>query len=297
MDGGLKFNNPALLALQEVQRLVPRFRNPDQLVTVGTGTRVGVQNSGTHSGFARAISHSSVGPAVNHYLASFDGTIASNDLYSMLSVADRDPDRWFRRFDVHMENLPDLADIHAMDNLAQVALAHFLSDSAVQDLALAILASNFYLELRRLPVYEDGSYLCYARIMSRVSVANCAFASLMQRLDSLGARFVVGGRLHREVRPTILTTDHTGNFCKPILFHVQELNDPVDVRLQFSDTQIHGVSANCITVRSLIELQRLEWVSFCDTMSTFPSGRKRRRLPQTRACEPVTKRRRDSGFG
>lgn len=266
VDGGLSFNNPALLALQEVQKLVPAYPNPDLLVTIGTGICVPGPPTDAHTGFARIFSSSSLGPAVDHYQGSFDGTRLSNELYAMLTVAGRNPDKWYRRFDLPIEGqLPDLADVRVMNGLGRDALAHFGLDRTINDLALAILASNFFIELRRMPVYDNGSYLCYSRILSRISVAHQGFASMIRRLDSLGARFTVQERLYKEPKPTILTTDHVGNFCKPVLFCVEQLDRELDVRVQFPNAKSYDISANRMTVQSLIERQRLDWVGVNDT--------------------------------
>lgn len=302
VDGGLSFNNPTLLALQEVQKLVPTYPNPDQLVTIGTGTRVSGPTTDALTGFARILNGSSVGPAFNHYQGSFDGTRTSNELYAMLSIAGRDPDRWYRRFDLPIEGqLPDLADSRAMNGLASDAFAHFASNRTVNDLAMAILASNFYIELRRMPVYSNGSYLCYGRILSRISVANRGFESMIRRLDSLGARFIVQGRLYKEPKLTVLTTDHVGNFCKPVLLCVEELDKELDVRLQFPNAKSYDISANRMTIDSLIERQRLNWVGIHDARRTCLCPRTTHPVTQKRSCTHDTevgakssKRRRDS---
>ena len=265
VDGGLSFNNPALLALQEVKNLAPAYPNPDQLVTIGTGTCTFGPPADQHTGFTRFWNRTSLGPALNHYQGSFDGTKLSNELYTMLSVAGRDPSEWYRRFDLPVkDHLPDLADARAIPALGDRALAHFASDRSIDDLAMAILASTFYIKLKRMPVYENGSYTCYAQILCRISMANPGFQSMIRRLDSLGARFVVQGRLHTKPESTILTIDRSGNFCKPVLIRVEELDKELDVRVLFPDTRSYGISANQMTPASLIERQRLNWVGMSD---------------------------------
>ncbi|KAF1351458.1 FabD/lysophospholipase-like protein [Lizonia empirigonia] len=302
VDGGLSFNNPALLALQEAQRLAPAYPNPDQLVTVGTGTCMSGPQADPHSGFARILNRTSLGPALNHYQGSFDGTRLSNELHTILSIAGRDPSRWYRRFDLPVEGqLPDLADAGAMAGLANRALAHFTSNRSIDDLAMAILASNFYIKLKRMPVYENGLYHCYTQILSRISMANPGFQSMIRRLDSLEARFVVQGRLYKEPKPTILTTDRVGNFCKPVLFCVEELDKELDVQVLFPKAKSYGISANCMSVESLIERQRLDWVGVSDASCTDVCwGRKRhvlgkrQRSQQTPVGPKPSRRRRDS---
>lgn len=219
----------------------------------------------------------------------------------MLSVAGRDPSQWYRRFDFPVEGqLPDLADARAMPALANRAFAHFASDRSIDDLAMAILASNFYLKLKRMPVYENGSYTCYAQILSRISGANPGFKSMIRRLDSLEARFVVQGRQHK-AKPTILTTDSSANFCKPVLICVEELNKELDVRVQFPNTRSYSISANHMTIASLIERQRLDWVGASNAGRPDACGEakrrvlgKRQRTQQTEVGPKPSKRRRGS---
>ena len=200
----------------------------------------------------------------------------------MLSTAGREPERWYRRFDLPLhEKLPDLADICAMPILAKTSRTHFASYPQVKDLAMALLASNFYFELRCMPVYENQSYICYGRILSLISVENKAFVSLIQRLDTLGAHFMVQGRVQWQKRPTILTTDHLGNFCKPIVLCVDELKEQVDVQLRFADGRSYSISANPREVQSFIKLQKLDWVSYNRSVSLRSGSQKKRQRQHT----------------
>lgn len=261
VDGGLRYNNPALLALEEVRRFVPEYENPDQLVTVGTGTCVSQLPAVARTGLARIVNESSIGPAISHYVASFEGEKMSEELFSVLSIAGSNPSRWYRRFDLPVKTqLPDLADVGAMDSLSNAAQSHFATDPAVEDVAMALLASNFYLELRRMPLYEKRLYMCYGRILSRVSTVHPAFESLFRRLDALGARFVVQGRSHKEARPTLLSIDQVGNFCKPVLLYAKSLDQVLDIQIKFANSKFYDISANRLTLKSLIERQRLDWV-------------------------------------
>ena len=268
-------------------------------MNVGTGTHIPSLIPKPLTGIGRLLNASSIGPAVNHYETSFSGEKMWRELLSILTTAGREPSRWCRRFDLRTEEkLPDLADTQAMNSLAIAAQSHFATDPAIDDLAMAVLASNFYLELRRVPLYESRCYVCYSRILSRVSVAHSAFVSFFQRLDSLGARFVVEGRLLNKTNSTVLVTDSTGNFCMPVRLCVQDLDQAMSIQVKFGNGKFHDISANRTSVRSLIQRQRLHWVGkqdytsrLCSKSATIDSMTKRRPNGTLKGTEQGRKRR------
>ena len=107
-----------------------------------------------------------------------------------------------------------------------------------------------------MPVYEEGSYCCYGRILSRVPVTHLAFPALMQKFECLNAEFVAQGRTVRKTRADF---DWKKNFGKPVLLRVQELEDLVSVRVKLKGTQSYHISASPFSVDGFIKLQKLEW--------------------------------------
>jgi hypothetical protein len=255
------------------------FDNPDQFVTVGTGTCEAERTTNERTGLSRALYECSLRPALSHYIAiTFDGKKASDDLRLMLSIAGREPERWYRRFDLPLQqSLPDLADTSAMNDLAVTARTYFASDKRVNDVAMGLLASNFYLKLVGMPTYRNGLFVCYGRILSRISVSNPAFTSFFQRLDDLGAHFMIPGLSQRQKTPSILITDHVGNFSRPITLRVKELEKEVDIRLSLSDKRSYSISAMPCTIQSFVERQKLDWVHPRHAIPHHSSCGKRRR--------------------
>jgi hypothetical protein len=262
MDGGLSDNNPSLLAYLEMHSVMPEHGRLDQFVSVGTGACKLRQMCSTKTWLSRVSGMSSVPHTFEHYWDhNFDGNREFSKFRHTLTVTlpdgDSDVDSWLRRYNLSLgAKLPDLADAQAMDGLADAAMAYFTADPALEDLALAILASTFYFELRRMPVYENGSYTCYGRILSRVPVTHPAFTALMQKLESTHAEFEVQ---ERAVRNRKLTRGHMGNFCKPVCIYVEELKQLAAVRLRFSGKNAYHISASPFSIESLIKLQKLEW--------------------------------------
>jgi hypothetical protein len=266
MDGGISFNNPSPLALQELFRLAPEFRRPDQFVSVGTGVSKKNEKKPPDTKSSVYFGKNSLYATAQHYLRdNFDGDKQFSSLRSMMTVtlphASSCIDEWLRRFNLPLQGqLPDLANAPAMDGLADAALTHFSSDPAIHELARSILASSFYFQLRCMPMYEKGRYTCYGRIMCRIPVTHTAFAALMLKLDSMCAQFVVQGRvLHASKLWS--SFDAIGNFSKPLIVNIRDLEDTIDIRLKLLKKYSHRISASPISARSLIRMQNLDWVS------------------------------------
>jgi hypothetical protein len=211
----------------------------------------------------------------------FNGTQQFIKMRDMVKVSapteDGDVDDWMRRFDLPVEGqIADLADSTAIEPLGTAAWDYFASHTAVHDLARGIVASTFYFQLRRMPVYDKGLYTCYGRILCRVPVSNPGFPSLMHKIESLSATFSVQGRTLSTKGSSF---DRLGNFCKPVITHVSKLDDRVHARLEFSNTQKYYISASPISVASLIKLQKLDWP--CARTGTLGRrGPLKRRQPQ-----------------
>ncbi|KAL5410093.1 hypothetical protein PMIN04_010752 [Paraphaeosphaeria minitans] len=293
-DGGVSDNNPCMLAMQELQRMAPEQRRPDQFVSVGTGVSRASRGTGTAGKGSFLFGKNSLLQTFKHYWSeNFDGDKKFASMRHMMAATapagTADIDGWLRRFNLALEDeLPDLADVGAMDDLAESAWALFPSDPALHDLARAILASSFYFELRCMPIYENGYYTCYRRILCRIPVTKPVFSELMQKLDAMGARFLIQERTTREIKPTATSFDHTGNFSKPVSLRVRDLEDPLDVRLRFSGTRAYHISASPVSIDTLIKQQKLEWESLSHTVVGYNCSTEKKRPGGP--CHRATKR-------
>ncbi|PVH92002.1 hypothetical protein DM02DRAFT_663386 [Periconia macrospinosa] len=203
----------------------------------------------------------------------FDGDEQFHDMCELLRAAwPNDPDdvgRRFHRFNLPLGGeLPDLADAGAMDELSRIAWDHFASSPAILDQAQAIIASSFYFELRRMPTFEDGRYLCHGRVLCRVSPAHPGYRSLVQKLFSLGATFHAWQGAHRARGKKSAPPDPRISFSEPVTFRVKSLDEQVDVRMKLDSSDSYHVSGSPFTAATLIRLQGLQWTrlrdpSFC----------------------------------
>ncbi|KAL5428661.1 hypothetical protein PMIN06_012794 [Paraphaeosphaeria minitans] len=283
IDGGLSDNNPCMLAMQELQRMAPELPRPDQFVSVGTGLSRASQAAGTGGKDSFLFGNNSLRQTFKHYWSeNFDGDKKFASMRNMMAATlpngTGDVNGWLRRFNLSLEEeLPDLADARAMDDLANAAWVLFTSDPALHDLARAVLASSFYFELRCIPMYENGYYTCYVRILCRIHVTKPAFTGLLQKLDAMGARFLLQKRTARQIKPVAASFDQTGNFSQPVSLRVRDLEEPLDVRLRFLGTRGYHISASPVSIDTLIKQQKLELASLSHAGSAYNSPTKKRR--------------------
>jgi hypothetical protein len=295
IDGGLSYNNPSILAMQETRRMAPELRRPDQFVSIGTGISKQKQVVGAEEPSSFIFGSNSLRQTFQHYWSeNFEGDkkFASmrDTMAAALPEAAGGIDQWLRRFNLPLDrDPPDLADASAMDDLTDKAWTHFKSDPSLHDLALAILASCFYLELRCMPMYEQGRYICFGRILCRIPVTNPVFPALMQKLETKGAYFLVQKRKSRAAGSPAISFDYNGNFSRPFSLRVQDLKDELDVQVQFLGTRSYHVSASPIPLNTLIDLQKLPWNSLLSTR-VGNAGRVKKRSPSEGQIKPGRRR-------
>lgn len=290
----MSHNNPCGLALCELQRVVLGCKRPDQFVSVGTGSSRQQLSSNRENRSRFMFGSGSVFEAFQHYMAHhFDGDEKFRDMCEVLRAAwpdeQDDIDERFHRFNLLLDGkLPDLADAQAMERLSHEAQEHFSSDPAVLDLARAIIASSFYFELRCMPMFENGVYTCYGRVLCRISAANSVFESFMQKLDTMSATFYIRQSACRGRGRQGFSFDQTGNFSKPMSFRVKSLDERVDVSVELLSSHKYNISASPFTVAALIRLQGLQWAGLRIGRRAAASTKVKRLIEQS--C-PATKRR------
>jgi hypothetical protein len=264
--------------LQELQRIDPNFRRPDQLVSIGTGFST---LDDTESGSSSMIRHNPLYQTLQHYMHyNFNGKHHFSSMRDMVKVMSKKPcdvRHWLRRFDLPLgKELPDLADAYAIDGLGDAAWKYFAAQSSVHDLAHGILASNFYFQLRSMPMYENGQYTCWGRILCRVPVTHPGFSSLMQRLVSMSAQFLVQGRTLSSKGSNY---DRFGNFSKPVSFRVPKIEDHVGISIRFGEAGIYHISASPMSIEALVMLQKLDWPNVFVARAATHGPKKRNLTP------------------
>lgn len=273
--------------LQELQRIDPSFSRPDQLVSIGTG--LCTQDRADAEPTVNMRVHP-VYQTYQHYMRyNFNGRQQFMNMRDMFKVpvshAKTDVRDWAHRFDLPIDGpLADLANPAAIDPLGAAAWDYFIQQPALHSLARGIIASTFYFQLRCMPVYEKGRYLCFGRILCRIPVTNPGFASLIHKIGVMSVRFSVQDRTLSSKTSNV---DRLGNFSMPVCVHVAKLDELVHTRLRFADAQTYYASASPMSVESLVRLQKLDWPSV--RTCTRRSSRKRS-LPQSEHSQKRRKR-------
>lgn len=158
-DGGLKHNNPINLALWESKRLWPAISQPDIVLSLGTG--------------ADPHSHKAQPPYVRHilndgfiprtwrsFMSSLDGESTWKSFRNHLSESSKSH---FFRLNKVLSQPVAIDDVREMEPLRR----SIVMSPEYTEIAVALLASRFYLELCRRPEYQGGHYRCYATIRCR----------------------------------------------------------------------------------------------------------------------------------
>jgi hypothetical protein len=271
MDGGLWTNNPAQVALFEVNRVLKHLKEPDQFVSVGTGMcnfeGKDEQNlTVPESPLTFRLGQNSIHQAYQYIMKhNFNGEQDFEAFLKMLNIASDDKGnnlQRYLRFNLGLgSKLPDLADVNAMNSLRETAWKHFQHHPEVQELARSLLVSSFYFELSSAPVYEDGYYICHGKILCRIPVTKAAFFELMNKMRDLSAQFIIDDRILSGKGVTALCFDYTGNFNRSVTFKVEDLDKRVDMRIMISSSLTYHISASPVAMSTLVKVQKLSWVN------------------------------------
>ncbi|KAG0633808.1 hypothetical protein HOY80DRAFT_1062467 [Tuber brumale] len=170
-DGGLCQNNPTSSALSESKYIWPGAPEPDNVVSVGTGSAlytphlteqftVGPPQSSRGSGLTRR--NGFLLRAYRSYMYLLDGEPTWQRLLGGLPLRRKNR---FYRLNIQIQGRePSIDDTAEMPGLClRSPPIHALNATA-----WAMIANLFYFELAGMPFYERGSYTCKGRIQCRL---------------------------------------------------------------------------------------------------------------------------------
>ena len=175
-DGALRHNNPINIALWESSRIWTRDTPKDIVLSLGTGTTANNASPQTRSS-GQTFSDKFIPRLCRSFLTSLDGELIWRDL---LNHQESDSEHRFFRLNINFgSHEPRLDDVTAMDGLSQAVNAA-KDDDKIAEIRMALLASSFFLELKRAPRFDaSGFYVCQAEIRLRGDISKI-FLSLRQ---------------------------------------------------------------------------------------------------------------------
>ena len=305
-DGGMGYNNPTEIALEECARVWRSKPRRDLILSFGTGTTTDVASPSTpargwladwmpfrvarwsRSGLGKILDPQIVHRRVKHTLYSHDRP--SFDRYFRLNLDLPGP-------------LPRMDDVSSMASLIAEARER-RHDPVFTRIKLVMIASSFFFELDRTPTRaSSGRRLCVGSIRIRGDPARVLGLLPLDR--STRMRFVKDDEDLAVGHPTEWLCPSCGRFDLPVRFRVSNTIDPVAISLRLGQDSGHHISGFPREPRWFVEQQQLDDVFFahpspaddcvCRAKAKPGAGSGRRKRPASgRIGPPRTKRRRAS---
>ncbi|KAJ6439110.1 putative AC transposase [Purpureocillium lavendulum] len=251
-DGGLTYNNPAAIAIDEAAALFPSMPKPSIVLSLGTG--FAKQSPTRPSRIRRVVGDPFVARLLRAFMKQGDSDRAWRQMLSHRSIGESGE---LFRFDIeYNDNGPSLDNIRDIEYLGTTAKKSIRNSPELIRLAHCIRAELFYFELEGKPRLVNGVYECVGALLCRLAPGTEGFRVLMDRLDGvlatlqIGTRVVTAGFRNR--------TSHADGFRRQISFHMSARLTP------FSITLCEGPAGEChiggspFTLDGLVKAQRLD---------------------------------------
>jgi hypothetical protein len=244
-DSGTLENNPLIAALAEARVLFPLIKEPDFVISLGTGApKMGVPNidgprglwkDGALSRFCRLVWEK------------------MRDRRAWYAFKDRSG---FHRLDIEFEGAePRLDDTSSMPELKLNVQANRPISKTIDDIARYAIASLFYFELESVPETRGNTHVGTGHILCILREGDPDFKDFINQLSSSSAYFclnnnpipgIVGDR-------SFLGAD--GNFQK----HVQlNIRDSFAVSFKQGDLEACNISGSPYSIGRLVAAQGLD---------------------------------------
>ncbi|KAF2827014.1 hypothetical protein CC86DRAFT_416800 [Ophiobolus disseminans] len=190
LDGGLRHNNPAWIAREEISKIWPRLSgtHPDVLLSIGNGYSHNAPEQSKEprpkKGFFRNLmrripAFEAIGTLKSLLEHNMDSEYAWNHEFSPL--VNEYPDRYFRLNPWHEGELPKLDDLDSIPNLEDMAQKYISQNKPlIKEIAHRLIVTSFYFEPDKPPEEREDEWAFKGHI-------GCRFFSgskdLMQFLD------------------------------------------------------------------------------------------------------------------
>lgn len=250
-DAGLLENDPVLWALSEAAALYPHSREPDFVLSLGTG-EPGPSNYDAPTSDCRGVRKNGMLRRTCDLILekTRDRTVRRACKTAALagSVLHR-----IHRLSVDFDGAePRLDDTSSIPELTLKAQADPALTPKIDLVARCMVASLFYFELDALPQWCNGRYVLSGYVGCSIRSGDAALGALLQKLSSSRARFLVGDWAISDA--SYLGKD--GNFCLRIDV---ETRDRFAITLQLADEEAgSNISGSPFSVQRLVAAQGLD---------------------------------------
>ncbi|OJD27443.1 hypothetical protein ACJ73_01171 [Blastomyces percursus] len=239
--GGLRENDPAVIARRVSQQIWPSKKVPALVISIGTGseedprsdheenetsgqeedTTSGQEEGGKsgQDGFARR--------ALDAWLSSLDVEAIWRDLLNHLSD-DEKADHI--RFNVPLTGVASIS-VSDIDGYRDLAILHPGSAKKAADVAPALLVSAFFLVLEATPDGEEGQFWCFGTIRCRPQIRPI-LPPLKALHESHQICFVTETGFLAPFLGEADICPSCGCYCKPVSFHVRHLDEEITIFLK-----------------------------------------------------------------
>ena len=281
-DGGLWYNNPALMVRYECELLWPdrcHFLETDKghidyMVSLGTGSSSSGERivMGPHS----PVKTKSWFRLVESFVDHLDSELQWEKF--MFGI----PPKWhsrYHRFNIFFQGRePALDDVQAIERLKHQAKIAIASSSETLLTKDHMIASIFYFELDSFPQHRGGAYKCKGTILCRLPLKYGGRKKLYQWLLRSSATFIVSGRLI----PCITSVPKgTPPFRQQVDFTIKSLDEQLQLSIGGITSRPTLISGMPNRLRHFIAAQGLQSPFGCSDhrmaekpLPTVPSKRK-----------------------
>ncbi|KAJ9621802.1 hypothetical protein H2204_011718 [Knufia peltigerae] len=222
-DGGLKYNNPCLLALWESRRLWPDIKNPDLFLSLGTGQP---KVLGTRPArFRHFLLDGFIPRLFRSCLAKTDGDMHWGQM--MNSLDDHSRTAYFR-MNIPLSGPALIGDLDSMSELRQRVRRDVKLSITMLEVANMVVASSFYFQLDCVPCPTRWGYLVQGSIRCRSDVRQVQGAMSNLGMTSVGystgTKKLCGlGELDADI------CDACHRYRKQVHFHVRDLSASISI--------------------------------------------------------------------
>ncbi|KAG9249569.1 acyl transferase/acyl hydrolase/lysophospholipase [Emericellopsis atlantica] len=246
-DGGLAFNNPASLAVQEAIAVNPDAGEPDLVLSLGTGLKAPSNPQGKthwlHNTFPFRISQAlwNLGSSTFAWAQLLENRGSSRTDY--------------HRIDIHTQGKETrLDEVNRMQAFGDMAYKSVKGSKQVRTIASRLRAEFFIFQLDPLspPTYFNGAYNCVGYVTCRLGGGDEKVQALMRQLVAKSSTF----RLRQQ---SVDCSSHRidGTFTHKMEFRVASMQESFHVVLSVGNDVDCDISGSPFTLDWLVQRQKI----------------------------------------